>query len=572
MFKANPKPDAAAGQFGRRVARFRKRGPVTVIDFDGDHLRIVQASPQGEAARVTRAVSVAFAPGEGKADSLALGQALKKALEEHRIKPRDVIFALSRSQVVLRPLQVPMVADVHELSSVVNFQISKDLPFRLEDAVVDFKVLRTLESAPASVPEEAGRETDPTGETLETAGPVARLEVLVGAVKKEHITFHQAVAHAAGVKLAGLALRSTGIARVMAQCYPPEPGASTAVISVRHDEVTIEILDQHGLVFSRVAGVPPRLSRGEESGAGEPPDENSVETFLNRFGMEVVRSLHSYEGMMGHEPVRKVLVVGGTGFEGEIAKALAARVSIPVEQLDPSDCIKGRGADRVEASVCFPAIGLAYAALQPAGLPLDFANPKRPPVQRNTKRIKMLAAAVAGIVVLFTVLAVRAHFIGERERIRNAAQVELADAEKKQKIYRATILQSRVVNGWIAQEQNWLDHLAYISSILPGANEVYVSALTTTSQHVIRMAVQARSGEILSELDKKLRAAGYEVKPLSITPSNDKYGYHFRTTVEVLIPRGMKPEIQDLKPPARPADDSIPKTALSERGKSRQDS
>ena len=569
MFKRNPKPEGAALQFGRKIARFRKRGAVTVIDFDGEHLRIVQASPQGDAARVTRVVSAAFAPGEGKREPGAFGVALKKALEEHRIKTREVIFALSRSQVVLRPLQVPMVADVQELSSVVNFQISKDLPFRLEEAVVDFKVLRTLESAPVAA-QEAPKDSETAGD--ETAGGGSRLEVLVGAVKKEHVLFHQAVAQAAGLKLAGLALRSTGIARVMAQCYPIEAGGSTAVISVRHDEVTIEIIDQHGLVFSRVAGVPPN-AEAEGGRAEEVPRENGVEAFLSRFGMEVVRSLHSYEGMMGHEPVRKLLVVGGTGFEKEISKALQSRVSIPVEQLDPSDCLKGRGADRVEASVCFPAIGLAYSALQPAGLPLDFANPKRPPVQRNTKRIKMLAAAVAGIAVLFTVLGVRAHLIGEREEIRDAAQLELADAEKKQKIYRATILQSRVVSSWMAQEQNWLDHLAYISSILPGADQVYVSALTTTPQHVIRMAVQARSGEILSELDKKLRAAGYEVKPLSITPSNDKHGYNFRTTVEVLIPRGMKPEIKELKPPpARPADDTAPKTALRERNNARQDS
>ena len=569
MFKRNPRPEAGLSQFSRKISRFRKRGPVTVIDFDGDYLRIVQASPQGEAARVTRAVSVRFAPGEGKVDAASFGMALKKALEEHRIKPREVIFALSRSQVVLRPLQVPMVANVQELSSVVNFQISKDLPFRLEDAVVDFKVLRALESAPG--PEEAKQETEPGASDAEAEGPAPRLEVLVGAVKKEHVSFHQMVAQVAGMKLAGLALRSTGVARVMAQCYPAEAGVSTAVISVRHDEVTIEIIDQNGLVFSRVAGVPPAAA-GEES---ERPKEGGAEGFLNRLGVEVVRSLHSYEGMMGHEPVRKMLVVGGTGLENEISKSLAGRVNVPVEQLDPSDCIRERGAEKGEASVCFPAIGLAHAALQPGGLPLDFANPKKPAVQRNTKRLKMLAAAVAGLMVLITIFGVRAHLIGERVKIREAAQLELTDAEKKQKIYRATILQARQVNAWLAQEELWLDHLAYISSILPGADQVYVSALTTTSpNHVIRMAVQAQSGEILSELDKKLRAAGYEVKPLSITPSNDKYGYNFRTTVEVAIPKGMKPPgLKEMKPPpGRPGDDSIPKTALRERRKGREDS
>ena len=53
------------------------------------------------------------------------------------------------------------------------------------------------------------------------------------------------------------------------------------------------------------------------------------------------------------------------------------------------------------------------------------------------------------------------------------------------------------------------------------ADQVYMSAVNTTPQHMIRISVQAKTGELLAELDKKLRAAGYEVKPLSITPATD---------------------------------------------------
>ena len=108
---------------------------------------------------------------------------------------------------------------------------------------------------------------------------------------------------------------------------------------------------------------------------------------------------------------------------------------------------------------------------------------------------------------------------------------------------------------------NWLDHLAYLSAVLPAADQVYVSAINTTPQHVIRLSVQAKTGELLAELDKKLRAAGYEVKPLSITPASDKYGYNFRTTVELNVPKKMKPDLTKQKAPARPADDTPPKSA-----------
>jgi hypothetical protein len=93
---------------------------------------------------------------------------------------------------------------------------------------------------------------------------------------------------------------------------------------------------------------------------------------------------------------------------------------------------------------------------------------------------------------------------------------------------------------------------------------LYVSSLATTSQRVIRMSVQAKTGELLAELDKKLRAAGYEVKPLSITPANDKYGYNFRTTVELAVPKKLNIDLQKINPPKRPEDD-VSKNAATVR-------
>jgi hypothetical protein len=151
---------------------------------------------------------------------------------------------------------------------------------------------------------------------------------------------------------------------------------------------------------------------------------------------------------------------------------------------------------------------------------------------------------------------VRQHLVKKREEIKKRVQVELLDAEKKLPIYRKLKGQNKVVTGWNAEEQNWLDHLAYLSAVLPGADQIYISAFATTPQHLVRFSVQSKTGELLAELDKTLRAAGYEVKPLSITPASDKYGYNFRTTVELTIPKKMKPDLAKVKTPPRPPDDT----------------
>ena len=121
----------------------------------------------------------------------------------------------------------------------------------------------------------------------------------------------------------------------------------------------------------------------------------------------------------------------------------------------------------------------------------------------------------------------KSHMSTKHTKTKQDVQAQLTDAEKKLPIYRRLKSQTKVINGWIAEDQNWLDHLAYLSAILPGADEIFVSAFTTSPQHLIRFSVQAKTGELLAELDKKLRAAGYEVRPLSITPANDKNGYNF---------------------------------------------
>jgi hypothetical protein len=112
------------------------------------------------------------------------------------------------------------------------------------------------------------------------------------------------------------------------------------------------------------------------------------------------------------------------------------------------------------------------------------------------------------------------------------------------------------VDEWAKGNANWIEHCSYLSAILPASEEIYLTSLTVSGQGVIRLAVQARSGEILAKLDKQLRAAGYDVKPLAITPGADRHGYEFRSTVELLVPERMKIDLSKVKAPARPADDS----------------
>jgi Tfp pilus assembly PilM family ATPase len=532
-----------------KAAGARKRKAIIALDVEGGMLRVAQASGQGKSARITRVASATLElPADKKEDPALLGAALKKALDQLKLNPKEAAFALPRGNVVLRPIQVPQPADIRELAALVNFQIAKDLPFRVEDAVVDFKVLRSLD-APAVLPAPADSAPMPSAgvaavESAAQPDGSKRLDLLVGAVKSDVVQFYRDAAKAAGFKLAALGLRSVGTATCLVRCGLSSAQAAVLLICVRPLEVTIDIVSEGKLVYSRVAAL-------QFSGADE-----EAEPLRQSLQIEVVRSLHSYEGSSGFRPVEKVVVAGGTGLEKSVADSLQSRLKIPAQVLDPAECPGITQTDSQEAANGLAAVGIALSALEPGGLPIDFANPKRPPAPRNTKQTRMLMAMAAALVVFITVFGVRAKLVKNRQKIKNEVQAQLTDAEKKLPIYKRLKLQSRSVNAWLAEDQNWLDHLAYLTAILPAAQDIYVSGFTTSPQHIIRFSVQAKSGELLAELDKKLRAAGYEVKPLSITPASDRNGYNFRTTVELSIPRKMKPDFSKTKPPARPADDA----------------
>src|SRR5205085_11724459 len=107
-------------------------------------LRVVQVAPRGTRSAVTRifAEKLELPADADRADPSLVGKEIARILSRLRIKPGAVVMGVPRALVVLRSLSLPVIEDVKELASMIHFQISKDLPFRLDDAVIDFTVRR----------------------------------------------------------------------------------------------------------------------------------------------------------------------------------------------------------------------------------------------------------------------------------------------------------------------------------------------------------------------------------------------------------------------------------------------
>jgi Tfp pilus assembly PilM family ATPase len=517
---------------------------VTVLDLDGLTLRVAQAV-NGASVTLVATAPLDLPADADRNDPVATGAAVSKAMAKLGVRASSVVMGVPRGRVVLRNLRTPEVEKLSELASLVHLQIGKDLPFRLDEAVIDFNVGRRI-PAPEARPETEGR-AEPGGEP-ELTGP--RLEVLVAAAQRDVVEFYRKMAEAAGLKLVALGLLPCANSRCVEGCRIAEGDAAFALVSLRPDEVSIDVIAQQTLLFSRGAAIRPA---GGSDGSEAAPA--TAQTFVPAAVIEVVRSLHSYGGMEPNWPASKVVVAGATGYETAVKELLGSRLSVPCSQLDLAAALNLPPESREAAAGSMGAIGLALGYGDPDGLPFDFLDPKRPAAPRNMKRIRLLAGVAGAAVLIVAALGLRAALIGKRQRAFDQIKAELADAEKKSPAYRKMINQSAVVDNWIKGGRDWLGHYAYLASVLPPSEEVYLSSISVAGQGVIRLAVQARSAETLARVEKQLRAAGYEMKAPAITPGADRFGYEFRSTIEIAVPDKLKIDLKKLQTPARPADD-----------------
>ena len=553
---------------------FSKRRPkppsqVTALDIDGVTLRVVQAVPQGDRCDIIRvsAARMEMSADANRSDPAQLGKAMAAALASIGVKPGSVVMGVPRAQVILRTLVLPVMRDVRELASMVHFQIGRDLPFRMEDAVIDFKVRRQIvPPAPRVDPVLVAASADPVI-------PTPKLEVLVAALKREVVDFYQQVAETAGLRLLALGLLPYANARCVDACRVADGSQAFALVSLRPDEVSIDVMAEESLLFSRGAAIrlfsePTTAPTAEGNEAAFEALKDSASGYADAVTIEVVRSLHGFSGMEPDTPVAKVVVTGGTGSEPAIVEALSRRLNRPCTLLDVGAALALPPESREHWTGSIAALGLAFGLADPRGLPFDFLNPKRPAVPRDLGRIRLLAGIAALFAVFLFAGSLRTYLLNQKTQINRNVALELAEAEKNRATYKRMIQQASVVQDWGRVQPNWLNHYAYLSALMPPSEDVYITSFSVTGQGVIRIAVQARSGEVLAKLDKQLRAAGYDVKPLAITPGADRHGYEFRSNVDLVVPEKLKIDLTKLKTPVRPSDDGSLDPVLRKGGRS----
>jgi type IV pilus assembly protein PilM len=270
-------------------------------------------------------------------DPQALVSALREFFKENRLPRREVRLGVSSNRIVVRTFDLTDVEGPRQIENAVRFRAQEVLPVPLDEAVLDYRVLRE------DVGEDGKRSC----------------RVLLVAVHRDFVTRYAEACKRAGLKLIGIDLEAFALARAVAP--PPEPGAeaAVAVASIGHDRTTFAVTDGNTCEFTRVfdwggSSLNREIARALDLAPSEAEPikralggsrEDSSELHdvartaalgeLQRFARELVASLAYYQNQPAALPIREVVVTGGTSHLDGLAVELERLAGLPVGVGDP---------------------------------------------------------------------------------------------------------------------------------------------------------------------------------------------------------------------------------------------
>ena len=536
----------------RTRSRLRRRNDVIALDIDQRMLRVVQVTT-GKMPGSTRIKHVEVVPVPSERFDLEnprkVGEWIGEQLKALRLFPGNVVMAVRRGEAVLKELLLPPLKDAGEMASMVNMRAMRELPFPETDAVIDFTVTKVPTKKELQA---AKKEALQRGAATDTMA-----HVVVAAVHRDTVNRYRTIAEAGGLTLTGLGLRPLASFRALKACVPEINGDAVALVSVRRHEVDVDILIDGRLVFSR------ELSVNLE----EPEDvtEAAGQDCITQAAKEIIRCLHSYEGSEAFKPLEHLYVAGGTGLEDNLRDIIRSQTDIDCKRIPPPTGVRLPKERETDATRALTALGLALGFVDERGLAVNFLAPKRPVLRRNQGRTKWLLSIVI-LQALFVLL------FGVRSKLAEEYEVKLSGAnglistyntlaKQEKDIGRWTRKNADAIRSWHGANRHWLEHIAFLSSVIPQCDQIYLLKMNMRSGKtgVISFQVQVRDSEVLHSFEKKLRNLGYIVKPVSFTPVNDKYGYKFRATFELTLPGRFPVNLlhhqKTNAPPARLQDD-----------------
>ena len=523
----------------RSVRLFGQSRWLAAADFDSRSLRLVVVDRIAGKPKISRMASFDLPKALDTTDAAALGEFLGASVRELGASRAALAMSLPRGKAVLKPLSLPAGTSDAEAPAMVRYQVAKELPFRTEEAVVDFVFEETHFDAESPAPEQT-----------------ASRNVLVAAAGVPVVDFYRQVAWSARLRLERLGLRAAATVRCLRSCVTEHEDKPLAFVHLTADESEIGVLDAGSLAFSRAASI--------QIPSAESLESDVVRSAVQQAATETIRSLQSYQAVQGGRPVERVLLAGGTGIEAEVARQIGRRLGVGAEVFRASDAI-GLGDQSESPTAYVAAIGMAVGDRQ-GNLSFDFLSPKRPVAKRDPKKTRTTVLGAAAALVLVLAVAAGGMHIHRKQSVVRQLESEVAEKQKtaRQAEEMRALVEAR--EQWASAGQDWLPHLDRVSRAFISPDRAYAADFDGSvvesrrrgrrgARDQLSITSRARDKAEAIRLRERIRSVGYRLGRPGAVAGGEKSGFPDGARVEAYVaPDGeLNPAAVSLEP--RPADD-----------------
>ena len=266
-------------------------------------------------------------------NSSAIVDSIKEAIDNGRIKTKEVAAAVSGHSVIVKKVSLPtMTRD--ELEDQIQWEAEQYIPFDVNEVNLDFQILETSE-----------------GE--------GQMDVLLVAAKKDLIDDYVQVITEAGLLPTCVDVAAFAVENAFEINYDAEPGETIALVNVGAQVVNISIIEDGIPSFTRDINTggnqyteeiqkalsvsfeeAERIKMGGGAGASEqevvPQEvEQAIRSVTDTVVGEISRSLDFFTATSSDARIHRVLISGGAARMAGFDTAFRERTGLDVGILDP---------------------------------------------------------------------------------------------------------------------------------------------------------------------------------------------------------------------------------------------
>lgn len=464
------------------------RRRVLCLDWDRRSLRLIVARVGGGTVKLEDAHQHKLPPNLDADDPAAMGEFIAGTLKRHRMKFRRAVVDVPRDRAVINRLTIPPTPP-GELAGAVQFQAMRELPFSLDEAVIDHVIMQRDENKNV-------------------------VEVLLAAVRKDTLRRISATCEAAGLIAERIGLRP--YANLIAiQRLEEFSRQKVLFVEIGPSMTEIDVFRDGQLAFSRAASVSVPV-RGYDAWATdsrvigvdelETLEAQHDESAVAELVLEVVRTLQAYRVTEPNTVIDQIVIAGGSGLEPDLMEAIEKRLGLPCSLYDPTSSLRVSPTESLKLRSFSATLGLAWGLSRESLLELNFLNPKRPQPPGLTLRRRLQIAGIAAAAVVVCVAAGTAYYVYQQ----NAETARLnREIEQLSELVRADIeLQNQIeeLEDWQRQAV-WIDHWVAIvdAMVEPGRKMIAKSIKFEESSVSITLDLLCKDFSTYTSFIERLR-------------------------------------------------------------------